>query len=76
MALPHGAMGWSAVCDCGISGSYLLFLYCFPIIVFLVLCGCQYSLSFPHGTIGWSVVCDCGIHVALFESLFTKVKMV
>ena len=22
LALPHGAMGWSAVCDCGISYSY------------------------------------------------------
>ena len=22
VALPHGAVGWSAVCDCGISGSY------------------------------------------------------
>ena len=26
MALPHGAMGWSAVCDCGISWSYSLFV--------------------------------------------------
>ena len=25
MYLPHGAMGWSAVCDCGISLSYSLF---------------------------------------------------
>ena len=24
MALPHGAVGWSAVCDCGIFRSYLL----------------------------------------------------
>ena len=24
MALPRGAMGWSAVCDCGISLSYSL----------------------------------------------------
>ena len=24
MALPHGAVGWSAVCDCGISRSYSL----------------------------------------------------
>ena len=27
MALPCGAMGLSVVCDCGIFGSYLLFLY-------------------------------------------------
>ena len=28
MALPHSAMGWSAVCDCGISRSYFLdFIY-------------------------------------------------
>ena len=25
VALPHGAVGWSAVCDCGISNSYSLF---------------------------------------------------
>ena len=25
VALPHGAMGWSAVCDCGISWSYQCF---------------------------------------------------
>ena len=24
VALPHDAVGWSAVCDCGISGSYSL----------------------------------------------------
>ena len=24
VALPHGGMGWSAVCDCGISCSYSL----------------------------------------------------
>ena len=24
VALPHGAVGWSAVCDCGISRSYSL----------------------------------------------------
>ena len=25
VALPHGAVSWSAVCDCGISWSYSLF---------------------------------------------------
>ena len=25
VALPHGAVGWSAVCDCGITSSYSLF---------------------------------------------------
>ena len=29
MALPHGAVGWSAVCDCGISRSYSL-IFCQP----------------------------------------------
>ena len=24
VALPHGAVGWSAVCDCGMSRSYSL----------------------------------------------------
>ena len=24
VALPHGAVGWSAVCDCGISSSHSL----------------------------------------------------
>ena len=29
VALHYGAVGWSAVCDCGISGSYsLTFLFC------------------------------------------------
>ena len=27
VSLPRGAMGWSAVCDCGISWSYSLFVY-------------------------------------------------
>ena len=25
VSLPHGAVGWSPVCDCGISWSYSLF---------------------------------------------------
>ena len=33
VALPHGAVGWSAVCDCGISWSYSLTLL--PRIYFL-----------------------------------------
>ena len=28
ISLPHGAMGWSVVCDCGISWSYLLLPFC------------------------------------------------
>ena len=28
VSLPHGALGWSAVCDCGISWSYSLTFYC------------------------------------------------
>ena len=31
MALPHGAVGWSAVCDCGISGLYSLTLKMFEL---------------------------------------------
>ena len=27
VSLPHGAAGWSAVCDCGISWSYSLTFY-------------------------------------------------
>ena len=27
VALSHGMVGWSAVCDCGISGSYSLAFY-------------------------------------------------
>ena len=30
MALPHVAVGWSAVCDCGISWSYSLIFYIAP----------------------------------------------
>ena len=71
VALPHDAVGWSAVCDCGIflSSSLTRTFYRFTLIVFLVSCGCQCSVSFPHGTMGWSVVCDCGMHVAIFESI-------
>ena len=29
VALPRGAVGWSAVCDCGISCVYMLFKMCF-----------------------------------------------
>ena len=29
VALPHGAMGWSAVCDCGIDLSYSLIFFFF-----------------------------------------------
>ena len=32
VTLPHGAVGWSAVCDCGSSRSYsLIFFFCFPL---------------------------------------------
>ena len=30
VALPHGAVGWSAVCDCGISWSYSLTFWKLP----------------------------------------------
>ena len=29
LSLPHGAVSWSAVCECGISRSYSLFLFFF-----------------------------------------------
>ena len=34
---------------------------CFTLVVFLLSCGCPFSMSFPHGAMGWSVYCDCGI---------------
>ena len=39
VTLPHGAVGWSAVCDCGISWSYLLFILSF------LFCVIYYSLT-------------------------------
>ena len=33
VSLPHGAMGWSAVCDCGISWSYSLFIGICPFFI-------------------------------------------
>ena len=48
VALPRGAMGLSAVCDCGISWSYSLTMCCnkgpFPIISVL---NCNHTLQ-PH----------------------------
>ena len=35
MALPHGTVGWSAVCDCGISRSYSL--------TFCICSGCPHA---------------------------------
>ena len=29
--------------------------------VFLLLCGCLFSVSLPRGAVGWSFICDCGI---------------
>ena len=34
---------------------------CFNLIVFLVFCDCQCSVTLPSGALGWSAVCDCGI---------------
>ena len=36
LTLPHGAVGWSAVCECGISLSYLLHFVLGPGFVMLV----------------------------------------
>ena len=30
-------------------------------IVFVMSCGCLYSLPLPHSVAGWSLICDCGI---------------
>ena len=35
-ALPHGAMGWSVICNCGISWSHSLFLKLFPCLQLLL----------------------------------------
>ena len=34
---------------------------CFALIVSLLSCGCQCSMSFSRGAVGWFVVCNCGI---------------
>ena len=46
---------------------------CFALIVFLLLCGCQCSISLSHGATCWSVICDCGIscHIHLFMNLIS-----
>ena len=36
VALPHGAVGWSAVCDCGIfDHTHLLFSYSFTFFILI-----------------------------------------
>ena len=50
--LPHGAVGWSAMCDCDVSWSYSFAfrqLDKLPVI----------SVSLPYGAMGCSAVCDC-----------------
>ena len=73
VALPHSVIGWSAVCDGGISWSYSLFVSilvcnnlvgeeragCFALFVFLLARDCCVAL--PHNATGLSAVCDCGI---------------
>ena len=34
---------------------------CFTLIVFLMSCDCQCSMTLPVCAMGWSAVCDCGI---------------
>ena len=56
VALPHGASGWSAVCDCGISWSYSL-----------TFCGHLLGKGWPLG----SLVCDvflCFRHFPIWYS--------
>ena len=48
MTLPYGAVGWSAVCDCGT----------FPVLK--MYCYYKCSVTLPHGAMGWPAVCDCG----------------
>ena len=75
MALPNGAVGWYAMCDCDISLSYSLTCDeqlnhldaekragCFTLIVFRrMFCDCLCSVAIFHGAVGWHAVCDCGI---------------
>ena len=52
--LPHGAVGWSAMCDCDVSWSYSLAfreLDKLPVIV----------VPLPRGVVGRSAMCDCGV---------------
>ena len=36
VTLAHGALGWSAVCDCGISCSYLLTVWSIRMLDFII----------------------------------------
>ena len=45
MVLPHGAVGWSAVCDCGIFWSYLLF---HTLVVFSFKKASEYDQEMPQ----------------------------
>ena len=61
MALPHGALGWSAVCDFGISLSYsLIFCFgCFTLIVFLISCVYLCFICLPSDIS--SLLCHIGL---------------
>ena len=41
--------------------SWLLYLNCLKLSVFLMSCDCSCSLALPRGAVGLSTVCDCGI---------------
>ena len=62
-ALPRGATGLSAVCDCGISWSDSLTI-CVAMrpnyICYMCVFVCLYSTLFPYGVMGWSETCYCG----------------
>ena len=59
LLLPHGAVGCSAVCDCGISSS---FLFAFVFVE-----------NPSDGAVGCSAVCDCGISSSfLFAFVFVE----
>ena len=67
MALPRGAMGLSAVCDCVFPDhTHLLYLQlshwrreragCFTFLVCFMPSVCYRRLPLPHGDIGWSAL--------------------
>ena len=59
MALCRGAVGWSTVCDCGISWSYLLFGHKRRNIILTFVCGCSLALTStrPGGFVFIVVLC-------------------
>ena len=68
VSLPHGAVGWSVVCDCGISWSYSLTFG--PLSSLAAEEGCHVGVFFFLLKCVWGVLVGSDRHVLHFFTCF------